>query len=449
MIIQILEPKQARKTILKRIRTADTAAPQSVLDSLERIMGERISPNEAVARILADIRKGGDEALRNWSERLDGIRPANFRVSREEISGALDEIPKELRKSLEAAALRIEEFHCRQPLTPWITQEMGGSIGQLIRPMRRVGVYIPGGSAPLSSTILMSAIPARVAGVKSVAVVSPPQRATGRISPVTLAAAALAEVEEVYVVGGAQAIAALAYGTESIPAVDKICGPGNLFVTLAKQQVYGTVGIDGVAGPTETVVIADDSARPAWVAADLLAQAEHDPLAAAILLTPSRALAELVQQEVEKRVQELVGMPGSRSEILQVSLQNRSGIVVTHDLAEAIELSNEYGPEHLNLVTNEPSRWVEGITSAGGVFVGEHSYEVLGDYAAGPSHVMPTGGSAHFQAPLNVWDFVRTISLIALDKDTALRIGKDAAEIARSEGLVSHAYAVEVRQKEG
>lgn len=448
MIIKIYEPKQARESILKRIRIEDTTVPPSILDSLERIMGERISPQEAVTRILADVRHRGDEALRTWTERLDGTRPDSFRVPQAEIEAALNAIPQQLRKSMEKVALRIEEFHCRQPLTPWLTQEMGGSIGQLIRPMRRVGIYVPGGSAPLPSTILMSAIPARVAGVKGVVVVSPPQRGTGKISPVTLAAAALADVDEVYVMGGAQAIAALAYGTETVPAVDKICGPGNLFVTLAKQQVFGTVGIDGVAGPTETVVIADGTARPAWVAADLLAQAEHDPLAAAILLTPSRALAEAVQKEIEKRLQELSRLPDSRIAIVEASLQSRSGIVLTRDLNEAIELSNEYGPEHLNLVTDEPTRWVEGITSAGGVFVGEHSYEVLGDYAAGPSHVMPTGGSAHFSAPLNVWDFVRTISLIALDKDTALRIGKDAAEIARSEGLVSHAYAVDVRQKE-
>ncbi|NPV75095.1 MAG: histidinol dehydrogenase [Anaerolineae bacterium] len=447
MIIKIYEPKQAQETILKRIPTGDLPAPQTVLEGIKRIMGEPLSPSEAVARILADVRARGDEALKMWSERLDGFRPDNFRVSREEILQALNAVPDELFQAMETAALRIEEFHCRQPLNPWLTQEMGGSLGQLIRPMRRVGVYVPGGSAPLPSTILMSAIPAHVAGVKEVVIVTPPQRETGRVSPVTLAAAALAEVEEVYVLGGAQAIAALAFGTESIPAVDKIVGPGNLFVTLAKQQVFGTVGIDGLAGPTETLIVADDTARPDWVAADLLAQAEHDPLAAAILLTPSRTLAEAVQQAVEKRVQELTTMPGGRAQILQASLPGRSGIVVTASLEEAIDLSNAYGPEHLNLVTADPCQWVERVTSAGGVFVGEHSYEVLGDYAAGPSHVMPTGGTAHFSSPLNIWDFVRTISLVALDPETARRIGKDAAQIARSEGLISHAHAAEIRQE--
>ena len=448
MFIQIYETTQARQTILKRIPTADLPAPPSVLDGIKRIMGEPLTPSEAVARILTDVRAHGDEALKSWSEKLDGVRPAAFRVSRKEILQALNEVSEELLEALETAAQRIREFHCRQPLQPWLTQEMGGSLGQLIRPMRRVGVYVPSGSAPLPSTILMSAIPAHVAGVKEVAIVTPPQRGIGRISPVTLAAAALAEVEEVYMLGGAQAIAALAYGSESIPAVDKIVGPGNLFVTLAKQQVFGTVGIDGLAGPTETLIIADDTARPDWVAADLLAQAEHDPLAAAILLTPSRPLAEAVQQMVEKRMEELNTLPGGRTQILQSSLPMRSGIVVTISIEEAIALSNDYGPEHLNLVTDNPCQWVERITSAGGVFVGEHSYEVLGDYAAGPSHVMPTGGTAHFSSPLNIWDFVRTINLVALDQETARRIGKDAAKIARSEGLVSHAYAAEIRQEE-
>ncbi|MCC6145989.1 MAG: histidinol dehydrogenase [Anaerolineaceae bacterium] len=446
MIMQIYEPGQAKESILKRVTAGSAFTPQAILDSIEALMGEALAPGEMVARILEDVCIHGDEALRTWSERLDGIRPGAFRVPQEDIDRALNEIPAELRESMEAAALRIEEFHCRQPLHPWLTQEMGGSIGQLIRPLRRVGVYVPGGSAPLPSTILMSAIPAHVAGVKEVAIITPARRGTGRISPVILAAAALAEVEEVYIGGGAQAIAALAYGTESIAAVDKVVGPGNLFVTLAKQQVFGVVGIDGLAGPTETVVIADDSARPEWVAADLLAQAEHDPMAAAILLTPSRPLAEAVQQAVEERVEELKAMPDGRMHILEASLAGRGGIVVTASLEEAIALSNAYGPEHLNLVTEDACRWVEGITSAGGIFVGEHSYEVLGDYAAGPSHVMPTGGTAHFSSPLNVWDFVRTISLISLDPATARRIGKDAALIARAEGLVSHAHAAELRQ---
>jgi histidinol dehydrogenase len=264
------------------------------------------------------------------------------------------------------------------------------------------------------------------------------------VSPVILAACALCGITEVYAIGGAQAIAALAYGTESVPAVDKIFGPGNLFVTLAKRQVFGAVGIDGLAGPTETAVIADDSANPAWVAADLLAQAEHDVLASAILLTPSRELAEAVQAEVG---QQMESMP--RAEVLAVSLVQRSGIVLTSGLDEAVELSNLYAPEHLCLSVREPWALVEKVTAAGGVFMGEHSFEVLGDYVAGPSHVMPTGGSARFASPLNVWDFVHIISLIALDPATTAEIAPLAARIARAEGLEGHARSAMQRVEKG
>lgn len=448
MVIPIYQPAQARQTILKRRPADETPVPQAVLDGIAELMGEPLSPQEAVGRILNDIRRRGNEALADWSEKLDGYRPAVFRIPENEIQSALEGLPTGLRAALENAAHRIEHFHRRQPLHSWITQEMGGTLGQLIRPIRRVGIYAPGGTAPLPSTILMSAIPARVAGVEEIVIASPPQRGSASISPVMLAAAALVGVKEVYTMGGAQAIAALAFGTASIPAVDKIVGPGNLFVTLAKQQVYGTVGIDGLAGPTETVIIADESARPDWVAADLLAQAEHDVLAAAILLTPSRSLVEQVQVAIEKRLAKLADLPKGRAAILHASLSNRSGIVITRDLDEAVGLSNEYGPEHLNLVVEQPWTWVERINSAGGIFVGEQSYEVLGDYVAGPSHVMPTGGTARFSSPLNALDFVRIISLIALDAKTARQIGRDAAKIAHAEGLISHAHSAEARQEE-
>jgi histidinol dehydrogenase len=251
-------------------------------------------------------------------------------------------------------------------------------------------------------------------------------------------------VDDVYCMGGAQAIAALAFGTESIPAVDKIFGPGNLFVTLAKQQVFGVVGIDSLAGPTETVIIADDTARPAWVAADLLAQAEHDVLASAILLTPSLPLAQAVQREVAGQIEEL-----SRAEIISASLQNRSGAVITRDLDEAADLANRYAPEHLCLAVSDPWRLSEKINAAGGIFLGEHSFEVLGDYVAGPSHVMPTGGSARFASPLNVWDFIHILSLVALDPETARSIARPASIIARAEGLDAHARAAEARLEEG
>jgi len=279
-------------------------------------------------------------------------------------------------------------------------QSMGGTLGQLIRPIHRVGFYIPGGTAPLPSTVLMSVIPALVAGVKEVVITTPPRHGCDAIDPSILAAAAIAGVNEIYIAGGAQAIGIMAYGSESIAPVDKIVGPGNLFVTLAKQQVYGQVGIDGLAGPTETIVIADESANPKWIAADLLAQAEHDFLATAILLTPSEKLAKNVSVEIDNS---LLNSNLKRAEIIKQSFKNRGGAVVTKDISEAINLSNAYAPEHLNLVVKDAWSWLDKITNTGGVFVGEYSCEVMGDYIAGPSHVMPTSGSARFSSPLNVW----------------------------------------------
>jgi histidinol dehydrogenase len=356
----------------------------------------------------------------------------------------LDSISPVQRDALEKAAARIETFHRHQPLTSWFTNELGGTLGQIIRPIQRVGLYVPGGTAPLPSTVLMSAIPARVAGVKEIIVVTPPNRSVENmnlpVNPMILAACAIADVDEIYLLGGAQAIAALAYGTETISSVDKIFGPGNLFVTLAKRQVYGVVGIDGLAGPTETVVIADEFANPNWVAADLLAQAEHDLLASAILLTPSQSLIEKVQIEVGRQLEQR-----GRADIISASLENRGGAVLTRDLDEALQLANEYAPEHLGLSVRDPWRWVEKVNHSGGVFVGEHSFEVLGDYLAGPSHVMPTGGSARFASPLNVWDFVKIVSLIALDENTAQTIGPLAATIAQAEGLDAHANSALIR----
>ncbi|MEJ5225161.1 MAG: histidinol dehydrogenase, partial [Anaerolineales bacterium] len=375
--------------------------------------------------------------------------PANapLRVPPEALTAALAALDPQTRHALEVAAERIRAFHSRQPLTSWFTNDLGGTLGQFIRPHARVGLYVPGGTAPLPSSVLMSAIPAQVAGVKDIVVVTPPQRPQtagggqwSAVNEVILAACALCGITEVYALGGAQAIAALAYGTETVQAVDKIFGPGNLFVTLAKRQVFGAVGIDGLAGPTETVVIADDSAKPAWVAADLLAQAEHDVLASAILLTPTRALAEAVQVEVARQMEIL-----PRADILAQSLPRQSGIVLTRDLDEAAELNNLYAPEHLCLAVRDPWALSEKITNAGGIFMGEHSFEVLGDYIAGPSHVMPTGGSARFASPLNVWDFVHIISLIALNPATTAQIAPLAARIARAESLEAHARSADCR----
>ncbi len=440
-MLKIYDVENARRTILKRTPPDETQVPQAMLDRLESTFGEKINPEEAVKRILRDIRRQGDRALLDWSARLDGF-PSGIplRVPEADLDAALAALPQPEREALQVAATRIREFYRRQPLSSWFTNDLGGTLGQFIRPHKRVGLYVPAGTAPLPSSVLMSAVPAQVAGVKEVVIAAPPMRGTGQIAPVILAACALVGVREVYALGGAQAIGALAYGTESIPAVDKIFGPGNLFVTLAKRQVFGTVGIDGLAGPTETMVIADENARPAWVAADLLAQAEHDVLASAILLTPSRKLAEAVQVEVGRQMESL-----PRADILAQSLPAQSGIVITRDLDEAAELNNAYAPEHLCLCVAEPWALSEKITNAGGIFMGEHSFEVLGDYVAGPSHVMPTGGSARFASPLNVWDFVHIISLIALNLATTAEIAPLAARIARAEGLEAHARSADLR----
>lgn len=440
------DPQTARQTILKRTPPDEFPVSQRVLDGIAKLFGEQLSPEDAVTRILKDVRTNGDSALQSWTRTLDGLDLQPAPVSKAAIQSALDSIPPAQREALELAAARVEAFHHRQPLNSWFSNDLGGTVGQIIRPIQRVGLYVPGGTAPLPSSVLMSAIPARVAGVREIVVVTPPNRSSTDknvpVDPIILAACAIANVNEVYLLGGAQAIGALAYGTETIRPVDKIFGPGNLFVTLAKRQVYGVVGIDGLAGPTETVVIADESANPAWVAADLLAQAEHDFLASAILLTPSQALIEKVQIEIARQVEER-----SRAEIIMASLENRGGAVLSRDLEEAIQLANEYAPEHLGLSVRDPWRLVEKVNNAGGVFMGEHSFEVLGDYLAGPSHVMPTGGSARFASPLNVWDFVKIVSLVALDERTARTIGPSAATIAEAEGLDAHGNAALLRAR--
>lgn len=439
-MLKIYDVHTALETILKRAPVDDMSVPASVQERITQMFGEALSPAQVVDRILADVRARGDEALVEWTERLDGRRSPSFTAPRAELQAALEALPAEQRAALELAADRVRRFHQAQPLTSWMTQSMGGTLGQYIRPIRRVGIYVPAGTAPLPSSVIMSAVPAQVAGVKEIVLVAPPSRGSNGIAPIILATAALIGIEEVYAVGGAQAIGALAYGTQTIRPVDKIFGPGNLFVTLAKRQVFGVVGIDGLAGPTETVVIADEQARPDWVAADLLAQAEHDVLAAAILLTPSRELAEKVQVEVGRQLEER-----GRSDVISASLANRSGAVVTGSLEQAAELANAYAPEHLCLAVRDPWRLAESIYAAGGVFIGEHSFEVLGDYVAGPSHVMPTGGSARFASPLNVLDFVHMVSLVALDPATTQAIAPAAAVIAQAEGLDAHANAALAR----
>jgi len=432
--------EEARPTILRRKPLEAVELPPTMRQSMVRIFGMDLSPAEAVARILEDVRERGDEAVREWTRRIDGVELAALAVEPTQLEAAYRGLDPDLQQALEIAAARIESFHRRQPLHSWLDSQPSGSLGQLVRPIARVGLYVPGGRAAYPSSLLMSAIPARVAGVQTLVVAVPPAHETGLPAPGVLAAAHIAGVDRVYRIGGAQAIAALAYGTESVPAVDKICGPGNLFVTLAKRQVTGLVGIDGLPGPTETVVVADESARPGLVAADLLAQAEHDPLATAILLTPSRDLAARVAQEVAARLSRL-----PHPEVAADSLRQRGGAVVTGSLAEALALANAYAPEHLCLSVADPWSYVGQVQNTGGLFVGEHSCETLGDYVAGPSHVMPTGGTARFASPLSVADFVKITSLIALGPEEARHLAPAAARLARFEGLEAHAEAAEAR----
>lgn len=439
-MLRIYQPEEAKKTILQRKPIDDYDIPESMQQNMLKFFGEKLTPDQAVARIIKEVRTQGDQALKKWTLTLDGTSMSNFRISAEEIQTSIHSISPDIKAALQLSIDRVRTFHQRQPISSWISNDLGGTLGQLIRPIHRVGLYIPAGTAPLPSSVIMSAVPAQVAGVKEVVLVAPPERSTGKVSPLILATANMLGLTEIYSIGGAQAIAALAYGTETIKPVDKIFGPGNLFVTLAKKQVYGSVGIDNLAGPTETMVIADEKAKPAWVAADLLAQAEHDLLASAILLTPSLKLAEQVGQEITLQTKNL-----TRTEMINSAFLNRGGAVITKDLEEAVTLANAYGAEHLCLAVEDPWHWVEKINCAGGIFIGENSFEVLGDYVAGPSHVMPTSGSARFASPINVWDFIKIISLIGLDDQTVSRIAPAAAIIAQAEGLDAHASAAEIR----
>ena len=437
-MFKIYDIETARRTILQRRPLNAMTYPPAVLAATERIFSTGVTPPQAVALILASVQAEGDAALRHWSKLLDRSEIEPFQIPIQDLEQAYYSLSDELRFAMQTAAQRIRRFHELQPLPNWETTSLGGKLGQRVTPIERIGVYVPGGTAPLPSSLLMSVIPAQVAGVKQIVVCTPPNP-----HPAILGAAYLCGIEQIFQVGGAQAVAALAFGTESVPKVDKIVGAGNLFVTLAKQQVYGLVGLDGLAGPTETVVVADGSANPAWVAADLLAQAEHDILACAILFTPDRDLAEAVQVEVARQMESL-----SRAEIIAQSLENQSGIVLTPDLPTAARLGSEFAPEHLCLAVEDPQAVSLLIKNAGGLFIGEHSFEVLGDYIAGPSHVMPTSGTARFASPLNVLDFVKITSMVSLDLDTSRELSRLAATIARTERLTAHAAAADFRSGE-
>ncbi|MBN1120036.1 MAG: histidinol dehydrogenase [Anaerolineae bacterium] len=440
-LFEIYSLDEAQTSILKRVPPDEFEVTGGLLDSIESIFGERLTPEQAIKTVIGDVRVRGDAALREWSERIDKVTLDELAATPEEFEAAVEATPPEVYEALELAAERIEAFHRKQPVTSWIDPGPEGTLGQLMRPIDRVGVYVPGGTAPLPSSMLMSAIPAWVAGVGEVVACTPPAK-DGSIPAAILAAAKIAGVEKVYRLGGAQAIAAMAYGTESVPKVDKIVGPGNLFVMLAKRQVYGAVGIDGLLGPTETMVIADESAHPATIAADLLAQAEHDVLAQALLITPSRELAMAVEVEIRRQVEQR-----SRANIIAESLPRAGGAVIVADLDEAFEVANAYGAEHLQLSVKDPFACLGKVKHAGAVFLGESSFEVLGDYVAGPSHSLPTSGSARYASGINVLDFVKVTSVIGLEAGAAAELSRSAAIIAHAEELDGHAAAAEARIK--
>lgn len=433
--MKIFTVEEARKTILNRKALNRIDYSPLTIERTEAFFGEGVTPPQAVALILDSIEAEGDAALLKWSKLLDHFEGGSILVPQEKMKEAWDNLPVEIQKVLQQAANRIRAFHEKQPIQSWISEDMGGKLGQRFTAIERVGAYVPGGTAPLPSSLLMSVIPAQVAGVKEIYVATPPE-----VDPSILAAGYLCGVDALYQVGGAQAIAALAFGTETVQRVDKIVGAGNLFVTLAKMQLFGTVGLDGIYGPTETVVIADKTANPAWVAADLLAQAEHDVQATAILLTPDMDLARAVEKEVKAQTAQL-----SRADIIEVSIDNAGGIVLVDTLEQAAELANAFATEHLCLSVQDPEALMAKINNAGGFFLGDHSFEVLGDYVAGPSHVMPTGGSARFNSPLNVLDFVKLSSVVGLEDSSAQELGLIAAELADLEGLTAHAAAARAR----
>jgi histidinol dehydrogenase len=428
---------QASTLLARPDPLASLAGSSSLHESIASIYGEPLTPSAVVERILADVRQRGDEAVTYHTRLVSGITQTSLEVPRACVSAAVDQIDGQLADALRLAAARIREFHEACAVQTG-TQMNDPELGRRITPLERVGLYVPGGRFSYPSSVLMSAIPARVAGVQEIVVATPPGP-DGSVAPATLAACAIAEVDRVFAMGGAQAIAALAFGTASVPRVDKICGPGNIFVTLAKKMVFGSVAIDSLAGPSEVLIVADASASPAYCAADMLAQAEHDPQAVVALVTDSRELADLVEHETARRAVALGNPPALETAIEQ------SIIAVVSNLDEAIELCNQFAPEHLELLVAHPREYLERIKHAGCICLGGASPVVMGDYIDGPSHVLPTGGSARFSSVLGVEDFVKRSSVAQLSNATMSRLGPAAVVIARAEGLEAHARAMETR----
>ncbi|WNC14409.1 histidinol dehydrogenase [Brevibacillus brevis] len=398
---------------------------------------------ETVRAVLAEVRARGDEALREYTERFDRVRLERFLVTEEEFAEASAQVSPEVKAALEEAAENIRDFHSRQVRQSWFTtKESGTLLGQIVRPLRRAGLYVPGGTAAYPSSVLMNAIPAKIAGVPEVVITTPPGR-DGKVNPAILVAAQIAGVKEVYKVGGAQAIAALTYGTEQIKAVDKIVGPGNIYVALAKREVFGLVSIDMVAGPSEIAVLADETANPRYIAADLLSQAEHDPMSAAVLVTTSRKVAEEVAGEVERQLADL-----PRREIAEAAVRNFGAILLVDDLEEGFAAINRIAPEHLEIMIADPLEHLGKVENAGAIFLGPYSSEPVGDYFAGTNHVIPTNGTARFSSPLSVDDFIKKSSVVSYSKRDLRENGHKIVALAEQEGLAAHGRAIAERLRD-
>ena len=424
-----------------RIAKADGVSERELINQLKARSGEiDRKVTSAVTDILNNVKQNGDDAVREYTLKFDGHMPSKFEISREEIDSSPDKCDRDFILALYKAADNIRDFHARQKQQSWLEPKQNGVIlGQRIRGLKRVGVYVPGGTAAYPSSVLMNVIPAKIPGVKEIVMVTPPQK-DGTANPDILAAAKIAGVDRVFLMGGAQAVAALAYGTQSVPKVDKIVGPGNIFVATAKKLLYGTVDIDMIAGPSEILIVADKSANPKFLAADLMSQAEHDKMASAILLTTSEETANETAKELSRQMQTL-----ERRDIIEQSLNDFGAIIVCKDISEAVDFANELAPEHLELAVENPMEYIGRVDNAGSVFLGHYSPEPLGDYFAGPNHVLPTSGTARFFSPLSVDSFIKKSSFIYYTEPALSEAKDDIIKLAETEGLTAHANSIKVR----
>lgn len=424
-----------------RIAKADGVSERELINQLKARSGEiDRKVTSAVTDILNNVKQNGDDAVREYTLKFDGHMPSKSEISREEIDSSPDKCDRDFILALYKAADNIRDFHARQKQQSWLEPKQNGVIlGQRIRGLKRVGVYVPGGTAAYPSSVLMNVIPAKIAGVKEIVMVTPPQK-DGTANPDILAAAKIAGVDRVFLMGGAQAVAALAYGTQSVPKVDKIVGPGNIFVATAKKLLYGTVDIDMIAGPSEILIVADKSANPKFLAADLMSQAEHDKMASAILLTTSEETANETAKELSRQMQTL-----ERRDIIEQSLNDFGAIIVCKDISEAVDFANELAPEHLELAVENPMEYIGRVDNAGSVFLGHYSPEPLGDYFAGPNHVLPTSGTARFFSPLSVDSFIKKSSFIYYTEPALSEAKDDIIKLAETEGLTAHANSIKVR----